>query len=368
VEQTKLVTGVMQIEQEVLHLHRPLLMVLLSDSRTIAPEMGSTDAVRTAIAIIAHQSIVHASPVKARPDADFVHGLPTSRGMPRQMGQRAGAVHMQPMQHAIHADARFISMLQRAGHDQLGNALDRRRQPLGGQFAPLQQGGLRDVAATQRCERLTRASRGQQLPLVQIHGQRLQVGTILHRRAHRGGKAAQAGAVTGGATNRFALMLVGQQAHFRHIQDLTAFGDTAWDSAEVRTALAAHLGAVTHDAIWRLHHRERVPSMSRLPSWALAAGTTRTAWQTRQPIGRGRLTTRATVLRQAVFQVLDPRMRLGQLLLQREQLRDQCFEGAIFFAQGLQFFVFRHACTLVAFLSFGKSLGDLSSYVRRVKE
>src|SRR6266566_4622540 len=87
VEQTKLVTGVMQIEQEVLHLHRPLLMVLLSDSRTITSEMGSTDAVRTAIAIIAHPSIMHASPVKARPDADFVHGLPTSRGMPRQMRQ-----------------------------------------------------------------------------------------------------------------------------------------------------------------------------------------------------------------------------------------------------------------------------------------
>src|SRR5256714_14805933 len=60
VEQTPLFTGVMQIEQEVLHRGGPRLMVLLGDSGTIAPEMGSTDAMRAAIAIIAHQSIMHA--------------------------------------------------------------------------------------------------------------------------------------------------------------------------------------------------------------------------------------------------------------------------------------------------------------------
>src|SRR5438876_4420833 len=54
VEQTPLVTGVMQIEQEVVHLASPLLMVLLGDGGTIAPEMGSTDAMRTVIAIVAH--------------------------------------------------------------------------------------------------------------------------------------------------------------------------------------------------------------------------------------------------------------------------------------------------------------------------
>jgi hypothetical protein len=47
------------------------------------------------------------------------------------------------------------------------------------------------------------------------------------------------------------------------------------------------------------------------------------------------------------------------LLFQREQFRYQRFEHAIFFLQGLQFFFFRHGCTLVGFLSFGKSIGDL---------
>ncbi len=37
-------------------------------------------------------------------------------------------------------------------------------------------------------------------------------------------------------------------------------------------------------------------------------------------------------------------------------------DNAFFFSKGLQFFFFRHRCTLVGFLSFGKSVGDRSSY------
>src|SRR5450755_3168181 len=51
--QSPLLTGVMQIEQEVLHLGGPWLMLLLGDARTIAHEVGTTDAVSTVIAIIA---------------------------------------------------------------------------------------------------------------------------------------------------------------------------------------------------------------------------------------------------------------------------------------------------------------------------
>src|SRR5260370_29730684 len=135
VEQTPLLAGVMQIEQEVVHLGGPLLLLLLGDCRTIAHQVCATDAVSTGIGIIARPSVVHASPSKARPDADFVHGLPAARPMPSQMRQEASAIHMQPMQHPIHADAGLISMLEPTGTDQLGNALDRRSQPLCREFA-----------------------------------------------------------------------------------------------------------------------------------------------------------------------------------------------------------------------------------------
>ena len=70
-----------------------------------------------------------------------------------------------------------------------------RSGPIGCHFAPLLQGAFRDLAPTDRSERLAGASRGEQLPLVQIHGQRLQVGTILDWRADRSGKAAVTGGV-----------------------------------------------------------------------------------------------------------------------------------------------------------------------------
>jgi len=178
VEQTPLVACVMQIEQEVLYLHGPLLMLRLGDCRTIAHQVGSTDTVSTVIAIIAGQSIVHAS-----------------RGMPRQMGQEASTVHMQPMKHPIHADASLISMLEPTGSNQLGNALNRRSQPLGGQFVPRKPGRFRDLAPTDRGESLTGASRGKQLPLVQIHGQHLHVGTILDGGSDLSGETAQASGV-----------------------------------------------------------------------------------------------------------------------------------------------------------------------------
>src|SRR5437764_8646830 len=83
--------------------------------------------------------------------------------------RRASTVHMQPMKHPIHADASLISMLEPTGSNQLGNALNRRSQPLGGQFVPRKPGRFRDLAPTDRGESLTGASRGKQLPLVQIH-------------------------------------------------------------------------------------------------------------------------------------------------------------------------------------------------------
>jgi hypothetical protein len=67
-------------------------------------------------------------------------------------------------------------------------------------------------------------------------------------------------------------------------------------------------------------------------------------------------------LGQAHFQFLDARLRLGQLLLQREQFSHQRFEEAILFSQSLQFFFLCHAATLAGFFSFGKSVGDLCSY------
>jgi hypothetical protein len=172
----------------------------------------------------------------------------------------------------------------------------------------------------------------------------------------------QALAVTPGATDGFQLMLLSHHTDFRHIEDLTALRHAARDSTEVLTALATHLAAMRHHLIGLLDQRKPVSRMASLPTWTLATPTTSPPRQTGQPIRGGRLTARATVLSQALFQLPDARLPLGQLLFQRKQLPSQRFEQPLFFSQGLQFFFLRHGSPLAVFLSFGKSLGDLSSY------
>ena len=98
--------------------------------------------------------------------------------------------------------------------------------------------------------------------------------------------------------------------------------------------------------------------MSSLPARLFAAWTTPTTWQTSQPIRRWRLTAGATVFGQAVFELLDPRMCLGQLLFQRQQFHDQRFEQAIFFTQGIEFFVFRHGVLSLVSSPKAESVGD----------
>jgi hypothetical protein len=137
-------------------------------------------------------------------------------------------------------------MLHLAGHDLLGNPLDRRHQSLCCQVAALQQGSVHDRWVSDRRQSLAGARRGEHVPLVQRHGQGVQVGTLVTGRADRSGKAATGEGVTGWATDRVERMLVCQQANVRHIQDVTAFDDAAWDTTEVRMALAADAGTMAH--------------------------------------------------------------------------------------------------------------------------
>src|SRR5258708_39607600 len=151
--------------------------------------------------------------------------------------------------------------------------------------------------------------------------------------------------MAGWATDGFDLMLLGQEADVRHVQDLTTFCDDAWDTTEFLTALTADLGTVTHYFIWLLYHRERVPSMSSLTSRTLSARTTRTAWQTPKPIRRWRLMAHSTVFCQSVFELLVPGIGLGHLLFQREHFSYQRLKRSIFFSKGLHLFCLRHSCT-----------------------
>ncbi len=294
-EETPLLARVVQIEQEILHLHGPLLMLLLGDSRTISHEVCSTDTVSTVIGIIAGKSVVHAPACKAWPDADLVQSISTSRRMPAQMRELAGAVHMQPMKHAIDADAGLISMLQSTPGYQIGDALDGWGQSLCCQFTPLHQACFRDLASADRRERFARASDRKQLPLVQIHCQCLHRGAILHWRTDRGGKGAVADPLTGRTTHRFDLMLLDQQADFWQIQHLTTVCKFSYHRGQRLLTMPAHCRAMADHFIGSLHPHQCVSTMSWLPSWGLSTRTACRSGQAGQPIRRWRLRGRLTI-------------------------------------------------------------------------
>src|SRR5450755_463082 len=352
---TPLLTGFMQIKQKIVHLGGPGLLFLLSDSGTVSQQMGSTQAMSAPIRIIACQAVMHASACKTRPDANLIHGWLATRLMPRQVSQIPGAVDMQPMKHSIDANARLISMLKRTCNQELGNTLHRGSQPLGGHCCPLDQRGFRDLASAECRKRFTGTSRWQQLPLIQIHGQRLQIGTILHGCFDRGRKASLVSFLSVWTPDGFDLMLLSSQADFWHIEDLTAFDHGPCKRAQILPTLGADFRTMLKHFLCWFYHQEGMPRVSRLSAWTLFTWRSRTAWWTRQPIGRGRLATRTTVFCQSIFQLLDPSIRLGQLLFQGEQLRYQRFEESVFFPKGLQFFIVRHTATVACFLSFGKS-------------
>src|SRR5579884_127653 len=67
-ELVPLLAGVVQIEQEVVHLLSPVLLRLLGYSQTIAQQVRPADTVRTVIAIRAGKAVVHASTSKSGPD------------------------------------------------------------------------------------------------------------------------------------------------------------------------------------------------------------------------------------------------------------------------------------------------------------
>ena len=140
----------MQIKQEVVHLGSPRLVFLFSNSGTVSHEMGTTNAVSTPISIIAGESVVHPSTSEAGPDANLVHSQFASGLMPGQMGEPGGTVDMEPMQHPVDANTRFISMHERTGSKQIGYALHCRSQAFCARLTPMEQGRFPDLAPTDR--------------------------------------------------------------------------------------------------------------------------------------------------------------------------------------------------------------------------
>ena len=76
-----------------MHLGSPWLLLQFPDIGAITQEVRPTDAMRTALGVIALPAIAHGPPLQARPDTNGLQGLLASFGMPGQVGQEASTVY-----------------------------------------------------------------------------------------------------------------------------------------------------------------------------------------------------------------------------------------------------------------------------------
>ena len=76
----------MHIQQQIMHFKSPYLLVVFIHVETIAQEVRSAHTVLTGVLVIAGKAIMHAPPMKTRPDADCFQRLLAALGVPGQMG------------------------------------------------------------------------------------------------------------------------------------------------------------------------------------------------------------------------------------------------------------------------------------------
>ena len=126
----------MHLQQQIMHLKRPDLLVVFIQVEAIPQQVRSADTVLTGVVVIAGKPIMHAPPLKARPDADLLQRLLASLRVPGQMGQPPRTVDVHPAQLASHTHPRLVPMLHPTHPDPVGNALDGRFEDLSWRLAP----------------------------------------------------------------------------------------------------------------------------------------------------------------------------------------------------------------------------------------
>src|SRR5438034_7754924 len=134
---------------------------------------------------------------------------------------------------------------------------------------PARQSSLRDLAATQIAEGLTRALAGHQLILLQIHRQGSYPRSILSRSTYLDRKARTTHLLTVNTGHLLDLMLTHHQAHRGEIIHLSSLDYFSCDPFQRLVTMGTLLRAVLHDPIRLLHHLQRLPRMTRLSTTPL---------------------------------------------------------------------------------------------------
>ena len=242
-------------------------------------------------------------------------------GMDIVVGGGRRRSRMQPPECALHPCAALIEMRDRDLRDPLLDLLDGLFESLMAFAQDVGQCAFAYSALEQVGEQFAGALVRQELIVLEVHGRRLEAGTVLHRGVDPLGEGRLV-QVAAGATLDLGLMLGDGQPNVWQIMDLSFLDALGWSMRQRAVATLAALNPVGLDTIGLLGHRERLPRMSGLTARGAPAFFPQALGRGfLEPIGGRRLAAVARVLGQLILEMADLRLQVLDALLQSVDAR-----------------------------------------------
>jgi hypothetical protein len=225
--------------------------------------------------------------LEARPDPNRLQRVPPPLALPGQMCQPTGTIDMQPLQLACNTHARPIGMLHPTGNHQISNPRHRGCKPFRRHLHPAHHSAIRERTPQQVPQRFAGARFGQQLILVQVHGQGAHALTVLSRGTDLWGKHTARDVLALGAADGLHLLFGHHQLERRHILDLAALDDLTCHPLQRALADATGNRTMRHLDIWDRDLGQGVPRVTRLSPWLALTSPPLAPWAAAQPIAGG---------------------------------------------------------------------------------
>jgi hypothetical protein len=349
---TRLLDGGFAVQQQRLHLACPVLLVLFVQEGQIAQMVDVAQRVLTGILPIGTPAIMHTHSLKALKNADSVQGLFAPLGMDGIMRQLLGRTDMHPVPLACDVEARFILMqhvcLAQCGFDLLLH----RFQLLGTALHQPLQGSHAHRRSQQILHHFTGALIRQQLLLDQVDAYLPNGCSILHRRTNVVRENSKADLLTSRAALLVCLMFDHQHTLGWQIDHLAPFHGQARHLAQIVLTVLAVVNRVNDHQIGRRRQLQGVSCMTGLSPRLLAASLAQTLGLSVKAIRGGWQVTVVAIFGELSFQHADAFAQSSHLVSQ----------GGMLLSELVHFFVFGHACTLLACSLLCKPLVLLVSY------
>jgi DNA invertase Pin-like site-specific DNA recombinase len=317
----------LDVQQQLAHVLRPGLLVLVKDELQLAQMMRIAKGVLAIFKLqVGGQVVMHRTPAKFRQDADGAHSFLTAFAMNGIMRQGFGACHMHPVQFAFHAQPTFVEMRDASLNKMLFDACQREHRLCNQGFVCIQNERFAGPMLVEIFKEFADARQGQQLVVVQVHRLGFQARPVLHCLRHIFGKVAFDPSPTLRTQLDLSLMLNHGHTHRRNVKHLSPFYPLHLDFSQIRPALRAALHFVALNMIWLFDLLERVPFVSWLTTASVLASLAQAARARLFPqaVAAWRLAAVLTVFRQLVTQFLDQYRLLRHLSLQFDDDRKQC--------------------------------------------